>query len=63
MGNSIRPTKIYAAFSPAQTVSSRSAILGLLRFDTDLTLFDIGGGMMAPKMFLTTMPKRLGGGS
>ena len=27
-----------------------------------LTLFDMGG-MMAPKMFLTTVPKRLGGGS
>ena len=31
-----------------------------------ITLFDIGGGgggMMAPKMFLLTVPKRLGGGS
>ena len=28
-----------------------------------LTLFDMGGGMMPPKMFLTTVPKRLGGGS
>ena len=27
-----------------------------------LTLFDMGG-MMSPKMFLTTVPKRLGGGS
>ena len=29
-----------------------------------LTLFDMGGGgMMAPKMFLTTVPKRFVGGS
>ena len=32
--------------------------------NTILTLFDMGGGgMMAPKMFLTTVLKRLGGGS
>ena len=31
----------------------------------NLTLFDMGGGraMMAPKMFLTTVPKRFRGGS
>ena len=32
-------------------------------FKTFLTLSDMGGGMMAPKMFLTTVPKRLAGGS
>ena len=32
------------------------------RRNNPLTLFDMGG-MMAPKMFLTTVPKRLGGGS
>ena len=36
---------------------------GYCRFT--LTLFDIGGGegMMSPLMFLTTVPKRLGGES
>ena len=28
-----------------------------------LTLFDMGGGSMTPKMFLATVLKRLGGGS
>ena len=31
-----------------------------LKLANDLTLFDMGGGMMAPKMFLTTVLKRLG---
>ena len=30
---------------------------------TSLTLFDMGGAMMAPKTFLTTVLKPLGGGS
>ena len=37
-----------------------------LTVDLTLTLFDTGGGgggMMAPKMFLITVLKRLGGGS
>ena len=32
-------------------------------FERTLTLFDMGGGMMAPQMFLTTVSKHLGGGS
>ena len=39
-------------------------LLNLNVVQVTLTLFDMGGGgMMAPKMFLTTVPKRLGGGS
>ena len=32
-------------------------------YQSMLTLFDMGGGRWPPKMFLTTVPKRVGGGS
>ena len=32
-------------------------------FSASLTLFDMGGALWPPKMFLPTVPKRLGGGS
>ena len=45
-------TEDYRAFCVVQTIHV-----------SKLTLFDMGGGIMPPKMFLTTVPKRLGGGS
>ena len=49
--------RVKIAHSFLQSVSDQFHIIILTLFDKG------GGGMMAPKMFLTTVSKRLGGGS